>query len=60
VIETVVVLFFILFGVHGLWMSLEIVLYGEVQPRVVDNYIGALLIFSLYRNYRNWRKDITP
>jgi len=49
-----IVMFFIIFGVQGFWMTLELLFYGEVQPRVVDNFIGAMLFLSLYANYRNW------
>lgn len=41
----------IAFAVWGIWAGLEIIYYGEVEPRVVDNWIGFLLLTSLYKNY---------
>ena len=40
--------------VYLLWTMLELAFYGEVQPRLVDNVIGFILIASLWGNYKHW------
>ena len=50
----------IIFAVQGLWMSLELLFYGEVQPRAVDNFIGLILVASLYYNFKTWLNDFLP
>ena len=32
------------------WMGLELLLYGEVQHRLVDDIIGIPIMWSLYLN----------
>ena len=32
-----------------LWMALERIIYGEVQPRIVDDIIGLILFWYIYR-----------
>ena len=34
------------------WSLLELLFYGERQPRVVDDVIGFILTCSLYLNYK--------
>jgi hypothetical protein len=42
------------FSIYGLWVGLEIAFYREIQPRVVDNFIGLILFISLYNNANHW------
>lgn len=37
-------------GLYFLWAGLELLLYGEVQPRMVDNIIGTILFISVMIN----------
>lgn len=37
-----------------LWQTLELIIYGVVTPRRVDNIIGIILAISLYNNFKNW------
>lgn len=32
-----------------LWMTLEQIIYGEVQPRIVDDIIGIILLWYIYQ-----------
>lgn len=52
--DNVMALIIITFSVYGLWVCLELSLYGEVQPRAVDNVIGLIMIWSLYFNFIHW------
>lgn len=38
--------------IYFLWIGLELLLYGEIQTREVDNIIGLILVVSLYANYK--------
>lgn len=40
-----------------LWAGLEVIFYGEVQPRIVDDIIGAILLISLYYNVKQHIKE---
>lgn len=46
---------FFIFTIVGLcWQGLELLLYGEIQPRTVDNIIGIALTTSIIINiYQN-------
>lgn len=37
----------------AVWMWLELIFYGEVQNRGVDNIISIIIIISFYRNVCN-------
>ena len=50
----IIAFFVIVFAVYGLWAGLELRLYGEVQPRVVDDVMGLILVFSLSKNFDHW------
>lgn len=41
----------VIFGTNLVWQLLELLLYGEVQPRRVDDMIGLVWIWSLYAAY---------
>ena len=54
----------IAFTVDALWKSLELIFYSEIQPRIVDDSIYIILVFSLHLNYtltdiilNEWRAD---
>lgn len=32
-----------------LWMVLECIIYGQVQPRIVDDIIGIILFWYIYQ-----------
>ena len=34
----------------AIWMGLEMLFYGEVQHRIVDDIISVFIIISFYRN----------
>lgn len=34
----------------AIWMGLEMIFYGEVQHRIVDDIISVFIIISFYRN----------
>lgn len=44
-------------AVSIIWLFLEMIFYGEVQPRVVDDIIGLFLIYYIYRSEQRyfWR-----
>lgn len=44
----------IIYAVSLLWQTLELIIYGVVIPRRVDNIIGIILVISLYNNFKNW------
>lgn len=33
-----------------LWQVLELIFYGEIQPRIVDDIIGLFLFYYIYRS----------
>lgn len=39
-------------AVYGLWCSLELLYYGEIQTREVDSWMALILIVSLNLNYQ--------
>lgn len=41
-------------AIYFLWQGLELFLYGEIQPRKVDNIIGLILMTSVSLNIRHW------
>lgn len=36
-----------------LWQALELYIDGVITPRKVDDIIGVILVFSLYKNFKN-------
>ncbi|KEI90727.1 hypothetical protein N493_15065 [Clostridium botulinum B2 433] len=40
--------------VVALWQGLELYIDGLIITRRVDNIIGTILTFSLYKNFKNW------
>lgn len=42
------------FAIYFLWQVLELIFYGEIQPREVDNIIGLILMISVQLNIRFW------
>jgi len=39
---------FLLIGI--VWQILELIFYGEIQPRIVDDFIGCFLFYYIYRS----------
>ena len=35
--------------INVLWMELERIIYGKVQPRIVDDIIGLILFWYIYQ-----------
>ena len=35
-----------------IWQALEIIIYGEIQPRVVDDLIGLVFLYGMIKAYR--------
>lgn len=50
------VLIGIVVGVTLLWQLLELLMIGHINPNNVDSVIGLILTYSLYINYKNWKK----
>lgn len=38
--------------VHAVWCGLEMLFYGEIQPRAVDDIMSFIITLSLYCNYK--------
>ncbi|EKO1912193.1 hypothetical protein PZQ55_001231 [Clostridium botulinum] len=36
------------------WQGLELCIDGLIIARKVDSVIGAILVLSLYKNFKNW------
>ena len=32
-----------------LWQVLELILYGEIQPRIVDDIVAMFLVYYIYK-----------
>lgn len=35
-----------------IWQALEIIVYGEIQPRVVDDLMGLVFLYGMVEAYR--------
>lgn len=35
-----------------IWKALEIIVYGEIQPRVVDDLMGLIFLYGMVEAYR--------
>ncbi|AKC63181.1 hypothetical protein ACQX0N_09720 [Clostridium tepidum] len=48
----------IVFGICSLvilfWQGIEIRIDGVIVQRKVDNIMATILVFSLYKNFKNW------
>lgn len=53
--ELLLILLITLIITYG-WQGLELIMYGEVQPREVDNIIASILLWSIYINIKCIRK----
>lgn len=40
-------------AICAIWMWLELLFYGEVQPRVVDDIIGLILFVFIYEDTKH-------
>lgn len=36
-----------------IWQGLELIIYGEIQPRVVDDIMGLLFIPFIWKTFEN-------
>lgn len=45
-------LFGVVVFINICWQLLEILIYGEIQPRIVDDIIGLLWTLAIYLAYR--------
>lgn len=51
-IKSAIVYILITVLVYFAWIRLELMFYGEIQTRKVDNIISLILIISLFINYK--------
>lgn len=49
--EIILLMLLCLIVVYG-WQGLEVLFYGEIQPRTIDNIIATILIWSIYLNVK--------
>lgn len=49
-VKWLLIYYIVAFAVVYGWKGLELLIYGCVQNRLVDNIIGAILIFSIMLN----------
>ena len=35
-----------------IWQALEIIVYGQIQPRVVDDLMGLVFLYGMVEAYR--------
>lgn len=40
-----------------IWCGLEALIYGEIQPRKVDDIIALILTISIFLNYKHYRSE---
>ena len=38
------------------WQVLELMVYGRMEVREIDNIVGIILTLSLYKNLKTWNK----
>lgn len=57
VIKNIFWLFMILVAIGWLWEILEMVFYGTVQPRKVDDIISFVWVVAVVLAYKKGRKD---
>ena len=50
ILYKILTLLFITLVVYLFWIGLELLVYGSIQTREVDNYISIALVWSLYYN----------
>lgn len=41
----------------ALWQGLELIFYGEIQHRIVDDIISLPIMYSFYLNVKHWLDD---
>ena len=44
------------FAAAVIWQALEIIVYGEIQPRVVDDLMSIVFLYGIVAAYRIGRK----
>lgn len=40
------------FSTAIIWQALELIVYGEIQPRVVDDLMGLVFLYGMVEAYR--------
>ena len=40
------------FATAIIWQALELIVYGEIQPRVVDDLMGLVFLYGMVEAYR--------
>ena len=56
IVECCVACFAFLFISDVIWKSLELIVYGEIQPRVVDDLMGVVFLYGMWKAYLLGRK----
>lgn len=49
-IKTIVIYWIVAAIIMFGWQGLELIFYGEVQHRIVDDIVGSILVVSIYLN----------
>lgn len=52
VLVQAVIIAFIYLCVSFIWVVAEQLIYGSIQPRIVDNAVAVLLTLSVYKNLK--------
>lgn len=52
--KNLIITVLLMFVIWTFWSMLELYFYGEIQPRQVDDYIGLILMVSIYGNVKNF------
>lgn len=56
IIKEILTVASIWYSIDFAWQILELLMYGEIQPREVDTIVKAVLTASLYINFRRNEK----
>ena len=46
----------VILGISFLWQLLEYLIYGEIQPRIVDDIVGLTYVIAILYAYKMGRK----
>lgn len=56
IVECCVACIAFLFVSDIIWKSLELIVYGAIQPRVVDDLMGIVFLYGMWKAYLLGRK----
>lgn len=56
IVECCVACIAFLFVSDIIWKLLELIVYGEIQPRVVDDLMGIVFLYGMWKAYLLGRK----